>query len=173
MRPSWHRPRGWPAAVVSIFVVLWVGAGVAAGGGSALSCVGLTPPVAGGVVQPFAPVGRYAGHWGLDLAAPHGSEVVAAAPGVVTFAGVVAENLAVTIDHGGGLRTSYSYLSARSVARGQTVGRGHVVGATGAAHDLEALHFSVRIDGVYVDPAPLMGCVARAPSDGLALVGSA
>ena len=72
-------------------------------------------------MAPFAPVGRYEGHWGLDLAARYGSPVRAAGAGIVTFAGSVAGMRSVTIDHGGGLRSSVSYLSEILVETGMRV----------------------------------------------------
>ncbi len=90
-------------------------------------------PVDGAVVHPFEePASIYAaGHRGADLAAAPGTPVRAANDGVVSFAGEVAGTLHVTVAHAGGLRTSYSFLSAVSVRTGQTVARGDVLGATG------------------------------------------
>ncbi len=81
----------------------------------------LQAPVPGSVVAPFAPAGRYEGHWGIDLAARYGSPVRASGSGVVTFAGSVAGMRSVTIDHGGGLRSSVSYLSEILVEAGTAV----------------------------------------------------
>lgn len=133
-------------------------------------CVGLRSPVDGPITGSFAPVGRYSGHWGIDLAVEEKSEVRPAAPGFVSFSGSVAGNETVTIDHGGGLKTSYSYLSERLVARGAWVGLGTRVARTGLAHGSEGLHFSVRIDGLYRDPALVLGCLDLIPADGLRLV---
>lgn len=134
------------------------------------SCVGLSAPVPGPVVAPFAPIGAYAGHWGVDLAAPEGTTVRAAAAGTVTFAGVVAGNTTVTVDHGGGLKTSASYLGRLLVGRGAWVGRGTPIGESGVHDDRPALHFSMRIDGSYVDPAMFLGCRPAVPAPGLRLV---
>ena len=88
------------------------------------------------MVRPFAPQGPYAGHWGVDLQAEAGTPVVAVAAGVVTFAGPVAGRLSVTVHHGGGVRTSYSYLSAVTVAAGQAVAAGsHPGGIRGRPRD--------------------------------------
>ena len=124
----------------------------------------LQAPVPGRVVSPFAPAGRFDGHWGVDLAATHGSPVRASGTGTVTFAGVVAGMRSVTIDHGGGLRSSVSFLSEILVGKGREVQAGTVIGMAGAAHDDAALHFSVRLDGRYVDPLPYMVCAAGDPS---------
>jgi len=95
----------------------------------------------------------------------------AAAAGRVIFAGQVTENLAVTIDHGGGLWTSYSYLESLTVHKGQKVGRGSVIAVIGSHPEHDGLHFSVRLDGTYLDPEPILGCQARPPSAGLRLTG--
>lgn len=134
-------------------------------------CVGLRWPVAGDVIAPYAPQGRYAGHWGIDIAAGSGSMVGAAASGRVTFAGDVAGNRTVTIDHGGGLRTSYSYLDERSVRAGSWIEPGETVGRSGSPHASPGLHFSVRVSGAYVDPLAWLGCQTYEPARALRLVG--
>src|SRR5438552_18450423 len=80
-------------------------------------------PLYGTLVRPYdAPDDPYApGHRGVDVAAPLGSPVRASADGVVSFAGSVAGNLTVTIDHASGVKTSYSYLGAARVKKGQHV----------------------------------------------------
>jgi murein DD-endopeptidase MepM/ murein hydrolase activator NlpD len=125
------------------------------------------PPVDGPVVREFAPLGRYGGHWGIDLAVPVGTPVRSIAPGIVTFSGSVAGRLSVTVDHGGGLRSSYSYLTERTVATGQRIDRGAVVGVSGVDHGIAALHLSIRVGNRYIDPATVCGIAA--PSEALRL----
>jgi len=60
-----------------------------------IACIGLSPPVEGPVVAPFAPEGRFAGHWGVDFAVSPGTPVLGADGGVVSFAGEVAGMLSV------------------------------------------------------------------------------
>jgi murein DD-endopeptidase MepM/ murein hydrolase activator NlpD len=115
-----------------------------------------TPP--GEVVREFAPVGAYAGHWGVDFATGQGSEVVAAADGVVTFAGSVAGVRTVTVLHEGSLRASYSYLDEIAVAVGDSVRAGDVLGRSGVDHGVGAVHVSARVGGVYVDPMFMFSC---------------
>jgi murein DD-endopeptidase MepM/ murein hydrolase activator NlpD len=131
---------------------------------------GLIPPVEATVIQPYAPIGRYGGHWGIDFAVPVGSAVLASDGGVISFAGVVAGNRTLTVDHGGGLRSSYSYLSAINVVAGSPIGRGEKLGSSGVAHGTEAVHFSVRIDGSYVDPTGLFDCLRPDSAGALRLV---
>ena len=133
-------------------------------------CAGLARPVDGPVERTFAPTGRYSGHWGIDWSVPAGTDVRTAGPGIVTFVGTVVGNLTLTVDHGGGLRTSYSYLSTVAVARGDRVAESATLGTTGVGHGSPALHFSVRLGGVYVDPLATLGCRIAAPSKGLRLV---
>ncbi|NND03018.1 MAG: M23 family metallopeptidase [Acidimicrobiia bacterium] len=127
-------------------------------------CAALTPPVVGEIVQEFAPIGSYAGHWGIDFGVDVGTPALAAAAGHVTFAGSVAGMLSVTIDHGGGLKTSYSYLSNIKVSAGDRLRVGDIVGATGLHHGVASLHFSVRVDGVYEDPAAWLRCGGSIPN---------
>ncbi|MEE8497295.1 MAG: M23 family metallopeptidase [Acidimicrobiia bacterium] len=131
----------------------------------------LQPPVPGAVVRPFAPDGAYGGHWGVDLAADKGSVVRAADFGVVTFAGPVAGRLSVTIHHGGGVRTSYSYLSNVVVSVGSHVALGDIVGTSGTDHGRPVVHYSLRIGSIYRAP-PILSCVL-VPADGLRLRGRA
>lgn len=118
-------------------------------------------PLHGELVRPFdAPLDDpyTPGHRGLDVAAPTGTPVRASAVGVVSFAGTVAGNLTVTVDHGAGLLTTYSYLGSRTVSRGDAVEPGEVVGTVGRGHDLALpphVHLSARRDGVYIDPLEL------------------
>lgn len=133
-------------------------------------CLRFHRPVPGAIVASFSPTGRFSGHWGLDFAATAGESVTAAASGTVSFSGVVAGNETVTISHGGGLKTSYSYLSERTVSQGQWVGEGTKVGSVGIAHAGQQLHFSVRIGTQYKDPAPFLGCLSLVPARALRLV---
>jgi murein DD-endopeptidase MepM/ murein hydrolase activator NlpD len=97
-------------------------------------------------------------HDGIDISAPLGAPVKAAAPGTVIFAGPEAEQFGnlVVVDHGDGWNTAYGFLSKISVKKGAKIAAGQrigSVGATGKARGNE-LHFEVRQDGIPVDPAP-------------------
>ncbi len=138
--------------------------------GSDAVCAGLAPPVDGSPVRRFAPDGRYSGHWGVDWGIPVGTSVAAAGPGTISFTGVVAGNLTVTVDHGGGLRTSYSYLGSVLVEKGQHVDVSSVIGTSGRSHGFPGLHFSVRVGDTYVDPLSIIGCRDSYPSQALRLV---
>ena len=94
-------------------------------------------------------------HNGVDLAAPAGSNILAAYDGEVVAASYTgAMGNYVMIDHGGGLYTVYMHASKLNVSEGQEVKRGDViayVGSTGRSTG-NHLHFSVRLNGDYVSP---------------------
>jgi len=94
-------------------------------------------------------------HRGIDLSAPKGTPISAAANGTVTFAGrKTGLGLAVVIDHGYGYETRYGHASEILVRAGQKVSRGDVialVGNTGLA-TASHLHYEVHVDGVAVNP---------------------
>ena len=94
-------------------------------------------------------------HNGVDLAAPGGSDILAAYDGAVVSASYTgAMGNYVMIDHGDGLYTVYMHASKLLVSAGQEVKRGDVialVGSTGRSTG-NHLHFSVRVNGEYVSP---------------------
>jgi len=118
----------------------------------------MVPPVDAAIVRAFdAPETEFgAGHRGIDYAVAPGTPVRAAAPGVVTFAGSVAGVLAVTIDHGSGVETTYTSLSRVTVRSGERVDEGVFLGASGTAHGVDGLHFGVKVDAEYVDPTTFL-----------------
>jgi murein DD-endopeptidase MepM/ murein hydrolase activator NlpD len=110
-------------------------------------------PVIRGFDPPDSPYG--AGHRGIDIAAAQASVVVAAADGAVSFAGAVGGRLFVTVDHGGGWTSTYSWVSVLLVRKGAHVSRGQPVALSGWGHvdaTVPHLHIGVRLDGEYVDP---------------------
>ncbi|WP_394657638.1 LysM peptidoglycan-binding domain-containing protein [uncultured Novosphingobium sp.] len=95
-------------------------------------------------------------HDGIDITAPAGAAVRAAAAGTVIFAGTEAEQFGnlVVLDHGDGWNTAYGFLSKITVKKGAKVKSGErvgLVGNTGRAKGNE-LHFEVRQNGSPVDP---------------------
>ena len=83
-------------------------------------------PVVGPVVRAFDPPDSPygAGHRGIDIGVPVGTTVVAPDDGVVSFAGPVGGRLFVTIDHGGGLTSTASWLGSLLVRKNARVARG-------------------------------------------------
>ena len=116
-------------------------------------------PVAATVTDVFGPRGgRF--HAGIDVAAPAGAPVVAAATGRVTYAGWLdgGWGLLVTVAHGR-TRTLYAHLSRVDVVVGQRVATGGQVGLLGATGNATGphLHFEVRVRGAVVDPLRALG----------------
>jgi murein DD-endopeptidase MepM/ murein hydrolase activator NlpD len=114
-------------------------------------------PVTGPVIEAFDPPDSPfgSGHRGIDIAAPAGTDVVAPADGTVTFAGPVGGRRFVTIDHGGGLRSTVSFVEDLRVRAGDAVHAGDVVASSGTGHAGAAVphvHLGVRIGDTYVDP---------------------
>lgn len=121
---------------------------------------GLIRPVAGRLTSRFGarfhPIFRRTKvHTGVDLAAPSGATVRAAASGTVIFAGWKrAYGRTLVIDHGNGAATVYGHCSALLVSRGASVRQGQViarVGSTGVSTGPH-LHFEVRRSGKPVNP---------------------
>lgn len=125
-------------------------AGMAAavcGTGPPLPTEGLAWPVAGTVSQGWSlDCGTDRGHRGIDIAAPSGSAVTAAASGVVTFVGYTpAEGggTTVSITHPGGLRSTYLHLTAVAISEGENISQGQPIGEA----DGRALHFGLKLPG--------------------------
>ncbi len=137
------------------------------------------------VLRPFqAPRTPYGpGHRGVDIGGRLGEPVLAAGSGLVLYAGPLADRSLVSIEHAGGLRTSYE--PVRPVVRvGQYVRRGDVIGLLMAGHPgcpaaapLVCLHWGVHVRRVYLDPLRLVGSghvrLLPWPGDGSGVVGQA
>ena len=115
-------------------------------------------PAGGPITTYFGQVGWTSprGHAGLDIAAPWGAPVRAAAGGrviVATRAGG-AYGVQVIIDHGNGLRTVYGHLSELHVGTGEQVERGEQIGLVGSTGFSTGphLHFEIRQNGELRDP---------------------
>ncbi|HET7546622.1 MAG TPA: M23 family metallopeptidase [Usitatibacter sp.] len=98
-------------------------------------------------------------HTGVDIVAPVGTRVMAAAGGVVSFSGTMPEygNM-VDIDHDNGLTSRYAHLSKRLVKVGDVVMKGQpiaLVGNTGRTTGPH-LHFEVREKGIPLNPGKFL-----------------
>ena len=107
--------------------------------------------------DPFSGEGAF--HGGVDITAPMGTPVHAAADGIVyqaEFSG--GWGRMVLIDHGNGMRTLYAHLSRYEVIPGQEIRRGAVLGYSGDSGRATSphLHFEVRRGGVAVNPYPYL-----------------
>jgi len=119
----------------------------------------LARPLVAAVDDGFGPRGlRF--HAGLDLAAPSGTGVAAAAPGRVSWAGWRAGGWGrlVVVAHRGGVRSLYAHLSRIDVSVGEHVQAGFQLGLVGATGDASGphLHFEVRVRDAAVDPLPAL-----------------
>ncbi|HEX6399809.1 MAG TPA: M23 family metallopeptidase [Actinomycetota bacterium] len=123
-----------------------------------------TWPVAGPVTRGFDPPASPfgSGHRGIDIAAAVGTPVRAATAGTVTFAGPVGGRLFVTVDHGAGFESTYSFLDSIAVRRGDVVSGGQAIARSGTGHAgdiVPSLHFGVKLTDAYVDPLEYLGPV--------------
>jgi len=108
-------------------------------------------------VDPFT--GQWAMHEGIDFLADLGSAVVAAAGGVVVFAGLHPQyGYMVDIDHGNDLVTRYAHCSKLLVREGDVVHRGRKIAESGSTGRSTGphLHFEVRFRGVAQNPSKFL-----------------
>jgi murein DD-endopeptidase MepM/ murein hydrolase activator NlpD len=120
------------------------------------------------VSRVFDPPARdwQSGHRGVDLAGSPGQPVYAAAAGVVVFAGVLAGRPVVSVQHAGGLRTSYEPVQA-AVRAGQQVdvssALGRLVGGHAGCPAAACLHWGAMWGPAqraqYVDPLGLLAAM--------------
>ena len=118
-------------------VVKSSGGGGGGGGGSSpihppsgtYSGGALAWPVPGGYISQYF----HYGHPAIDIAAPYGTRIIAAAAGTVIFAGWKDDmgGYQVWLSHGSGLYTAYYHMSAITVNVGEHVGRGSQIGRVG------------------------------------------
>ena len=110
-------------------------------------------PIIGKISQTFGEVG-------VDILAPIGEPVHAAAEGVVMYAGDELKTYGnlVLIKHADEYVTAYSGLSEMQVVAGAKVRRGEIIGKSGDTGEagVARLHFELRKDGAPVDPKGYM-----------------
>lgn len=95
-------------------------------------------------------------HKGVDIGAPYGSNVYAAADGKVLVAGYNTGGYGnyVVIDHGGGYSTLYGHNSSLCVSAGQIVSRGQIIAKCGSTGNSTGphVHFEIHVNGTAVNP---------------------
>jgi murein DD-endopeptidase MepM/ murein hydrolase activator NlpD len=111
-------------------------------------------------VRPDPFTGESQFHKGLDIAAPLGSPIIAAAAGKVVFSGWAEGygNL-VTLDHGDGILTRYAHTAANLVNAGDDVAAGQEIALVGTSGRSTAphLHFEMHRNGQPIDPMQIVG----------------
>lgn len=118
--------------------------------------ISLIRPVSGTLTSRFgARWGR--SHKGIDIGAPKGTTIVAAASGTVTYAqygygGGYGNHL--IISHGNGVQTLYGHCTSLLVSQGQYVSQGQAIATVGNTGDSTGnhLHLEVRVNGVAQNP---------------------
>ncbi|MFG1491177.1 M23 family metallopeptidase, partial [Oceanospirillum sp. HFRX-1_2] len=112
--------------------------------------------------DPFT--GRIAWHEGVDFAGKDGSDVIAVAAGVVTWAGPrYGYGLLVEIDHGDGYTTRYAHNKKALVKPGDIVSKGQVLSLMGSSGRSTGphVHYEVRHRGRSMDPAKFIYRASR------------
>lgn len=122
-------------------------------------------PVAGRISSIYTPhrmhpiLGRYAPHYGLDLAAPYGTPIHVTADGVViAVVNSPSYGLGVDVRHADGYITRYAHASKLLVVVGESVHQGDViayVGSTGLSTGPHC-HYEIFHNGWSVDPATML-----------------
>ena len=117
----------------------------------------LIRPISGTITSRFGHVSsrRVSKHTGLDIAAPTGTKIKAAAGGTVTFSGYKGSfGYMVVINHGNGVETYYAHCSKLYVKAGQQVKQGEKIAAVGNTGNSTGphLHLEIRINGVAYNP---------------------
>lgn len=94
-------------------------------------------------------------HYGVDLAAEEGSDVLCFADGIVSAVGRSSSyGNYCTVDHGGGFSTLYAHCQRVAVSAGEAVSLGQNIAAAGATGQATGphLHFELQRGGVYLNP---------------------
>jgi len=119
---------------------------------------GMTWPLPGKISSRFGPRGRRY-HWGIDIPAPKGTPIKAAADGLIIASssrlkGYSGYGRLVIIEHGNNIRTLYAHNSRNSVNSGSCIRAGEIIGEVGATGNARGnhLHFEVRQNGRAVNP---------------------
>jgi|SRR6185437_6971587 len=117
-------------------------------------------PVSGNVMSNFGAASNGERNDGINIAAPVGTPIHAAASGTVTYAGNELKDYGnlVLLKHDGGYVTAYAHADRLIVSRGDVVSRGQVIGYSGDTGDVSSpqLHFEIRHDTQPVNPRPLL-----------------
>lgn len=113
-------------------------------------------PVQGPILSGFGPKGQGLNNDGVNIGAPKGAPVVAAANGIVVYAGNEMKGFGnlILIRHEGGLVTAYAHLDRMLVTKDAVVAQGDMIGTVGKTGNVSTpqLHFEVRQKDRPIDP---------------------
>lgn len=122
---------------------------------------GFVWPVRGQVISSYGPKDGGLYNDGINIAAPRGTPVVAAADGVVAYVGNTLQSYGnlVLIRHPGGMVTAYAHMHTVTVKEGMPIRRGQTIGAVGSTGTVAhaQLHFEVRHGTDSIDPKQYLG----------------
>lgn len=115
-------------------------------------------PVTGNITSRYGsvePTVRNHVHGGLDIAAPYGTNIKAAAEGTVSYSGWMSGyGYLIIIDHANGVQTYYGHCSKLYASVGDVVSAGDVIAAVGSTGNSTGnhLHLEIRLNGNKIDP---------------------
>ena len=119
--------------------------------------INLIRPISGTITSRFGERSsiRASNHTGLDIAAPRGTAIKAAASGTVTFSGRNGSyGYMIAITHENGVQTYYAHCSKLYVTAGTYVNQGDVIAAVGSTGNSTGnhLHLEIRVNGIAYNP---------------------
>ena len=115
-------------------------------------------PVTGNITSRYGsvePTVRDHVHGGLDIAAPYGTNIKAAAEGKVSYSGWMSGyGYLIIIDHANGVQTYYGHCSKLYASVGDEVAAGDVIAAVGSTGNSTGnhLHLEIRLNGTKINP---------------------
>lgn len=119
-------------------------------------------PVIGSITSRYGVVEssvRDHAHGGLDIAAPYGTNIKAAADGTISYSGWMSGyGYLIIIDHENGVQTYYGHCSKLYVSVGENVTAGDVIAAVGSTGNSTGnhLHLEIRLNGSRINPQKYM-----------------
>lgn len=119
--------------------------------------INLIRPISGKITSRFGAKSsiRVSNHTGLDISAPKGTPIKAAASGTITFSGFKGSyGYLIVISHGNGIETYYGHCSKLYYSAGTKVEQGQAIAEVGSTGNSTGnhLHLEVRINGVAYNP---------------------